>query len=31
MMKMIDNPDFDGNFIFQTKPVMRQSVKRLNS
>ena len=31
MMKMIDNPDFDGNFIFRTKPVMRQSVKRLNS
>ena len=31
MMKMIDNPDFDGNFIFRTKPVMRQSVKKLET
>ncbi|MEE8826504.1 MAG: GntR family transcriptional regulator [Eubacteriales bacterium] len=29
MMKMIDNPDFDGNFIFRTEPVRRESVMRL--
>lgn len=29
LLKMIDNPDFDGNYLYDAKPVMRDSVRDL--
>jgi len=29
LLKMIDNPLFDGNYLFETKPVYRESVRRV--
>lgn len=31
LIRMIDNPEFDGNYLFLTEPVIRKSVCNLNS
>ena len=29
LLKMIDNPDFDGNYLYDAEPVMRGSIRDL--